>query len=60
MTTSWTALVHGDLPAAFHAHLMGPLAYLGFTAVAFLSLAAARRGEREKRHRREPQIGERT
>ncbi len=34
LTTSWTALIHGDIPAAFHAHLLGPPLYLLFTVTA--------------------------
>lgn len=46
LTTSWTALLHGDLATSLHAHLFGPFTYLAFTAVAWLSLVAARRGMR--------------
>lgn len=46
LTTSWTALLHGDLPHALSAHLLGPLTYLAFTALAFLSLYAAATGRR--------------
>ena len=41
MTTSWTALIHGDLAHSLQAHPLGPLAYAGFTLVAFLALYAA-------------------
>jgi hypothetical protein len=37
LTTSWTALLHGDVGAAFHAHPLGPLLYLAFTVSALLS-----------------------
>ena len=40
LTTSWTALLHGDLPASFRAHLFGPMSYVLFTAVSLLSLYA--------------------
>lgn len=40
LTTSWTALLHGDLPMAFHAHAFGPLSYILFTLVSWLSLYA--------------------
>lgn len=38
LTTSWTALIHGDIAFAFHAHPLGPLMYLLFTATALLAL----------------------
>lgn len=38
LTTSWTALVQGHFVEAFHAHPLGPILYLIFTASAFLSL----------------------
>jgi Protein of unknown function (DUF2752) len=38
LTTSWTALVHGNLPLAFHAHPLGPILYLGFTGFAWMTL----------------------
>jgi hypothetical protein len=38
LTTSWSALLHGNLPFAFHAHPLGPFLYLGFTYGAFLCL----------------------
>lgn len=41
LTTSWVALLHGDLNAAFHAHALGPLLYLGFTVSAILILIAS-------------------
>lgn len=41
LTTSWTALLHGDLAFAFRAHAMGPFLYLGYTATALLSLYMA-------------------
>ena len=46
LTTSWTALLHGDLSLAFHAHALGPFLYLGYTAFAlgtFVLLAQGRR-----------------
>lgn len=46
MTTSWTALLHGDLSTSLHAHLLGPFTYLTFTALALLSLLAALKGRR--------------
>ncbi len=36
LTTSWTALIHGQFGAAFHAHALGPFLYLLFTASALL------------------------
>jgi hypothetical protein len=38
LTTSWTALIHGQIGASFHAHALGPLLYLGFTATALLGI----------------------
>lgn len=38
LTTSFTALIHGDLPFAFHAHPLGPVLYLGLTAWAWLGI----------------------
>ncbi|MGV3615910.1 MAG: DUF2752 domain-containing protein [Fimbriimonas sp.] len=46
LTTSWTALVHGDFATAFRAHALGPLMYLIFTATAWMCLIAAMRGQR--------------
>ena len=37
LTTSWSATIHGNLPFAFHAHPLGPLTYLLFTAFALLA-----------------------
>lgn len=34
LTTSWTAMLHGDLASAFGAHPFGPILYLGFTVSA--------------------------
>ncbi len=38
LTTSWTALLHGNLAFAFHAHPFGPLLYFLFTLSAWLGL----------------------
>jgi hypothetical protein len=38
LTTSWTALIHGDLASSFSAHALGPFLYLFFTATAVLAL----------------------
>lgn len=46
MTTSWTNFVHGDFPAAFHAHPLGPLMYLLFTAAAWFALVGFVKGQR--------------
>ena len=46
LTTSWTALLHGDLSLAFRAHALGPPLYLGYTAFAlgtFVHLVRRRR-----------------
>lgn len=40
LTTSFTATIHGDLPAAFAAHPFGPILYLSFTALAILAMIA--------------------
>ncbi len=37
LTTSWTALLHGNLPFALHAHPLGPLMYLIFTTLALMA-----------------------
>ena len=34
LTTSWSAFIHGDFALAFHAHPLGPLAYMIFTGLA--------------------------
>ena len=34
LTTSWTALLHGDLALAFRSHALGPLLYFAFTGFA--------------------------
>lgn len=46
LTTSWTAFVHGQFGAAFHAHPFGPLLYLFFTVTAFMALRGFIRKER--------------
>src|SRR5436853_5060306 len=46
LTTSWTALIHGDIGFAFHAHPFGPVLYLFFTATAWLALRGWLRNER--------------
>lgn len=40
LTTSWTATMHGQLGLAFRAHPLGPIAYLLFTASAWVSIWA--------------------
>lgn len=40
LTTSWTATIHGQFGEAFRAHPLGPLIYVIFTAMAFISLWA--------------------
>ncbi len=37
LTTSWTALLHGQWRSAFEAHPLGPPLYLLFTAAAFVA-----------------------
>jgi hypothetical protein len=46
LTTSWTALVHGDFARAFAAHPLGPVMFLLFTITAWTTLFAALRGQR--------------
>lgn len=46
LTTSWTALLHGNLAMALHAHPLGPLLYAAFTFVTGLSLVGFVRGWR--------------
>ena len=46
LTTSWTALLHGDLALSFHAHALGPFLYLGLTAFALSTFALALRNRR--------------
>lgn len=48
LTTSWTALLHGDWRMAFHAHALGPILYLGFTIYALGTLVLAVQGRRWK------------
>lgn len=38
LTTSWTALIHGQFGYAFHAHPLGPPLYALFTLSSFLAL----------------------
>lgn len=40
LTTSWTAILHGDLSLAFRAHLLGPVLYAVFTLAAIACLIA--------------------
>ena len=46
LTTSWTALLHGDLGLAFRAHPLGPFLYLGYTAFALGTFALFARRRR--------------
>ncbi|RYG37295.1 DUF2752 domain-containing protein [bacterium] len=41
LTTSWTALLHGDFTTAFRAHPLGPLMYVVYTATAILAVVLA-------------------
>lgn len=45
LTTSWTALIHGNIPLAFAAHPLGPILYAIFTAGAWMSLYGWRKGK---------------
>jgi hypothetical protein len=46
LTTSFSATIHGDLPLAFAAHPLGPIAYLAFTGIAWIAIALFFRGQR--------------
>lgn len=46
LTTSWTALLHGDFSLAFRAHALGPLLYLGYAAFALTTFWFALRKRR--------------
>lgn len=46
MTTSWSALLHGDLGLAFSAHPLGPPSFLLFTASAAYALVGVATGRR--------------
>lgn len=46
LTTSFTALLHGQFGLAFHAHPLGPFLYLGLTAWALLGFYGFFRGWR--------------
>src|SRR5437868_6835162 len=50
LTTSWTALVHGDIALAFRAHALGPIFYLIFTAGAWTGFVGWLRGCRVNVH----------
>ena len=43
LTTSWTALLHGQIGLSFHAHPLGPILYALFTISAWLSFYAWRK-----------------
>jgi hypothetical protein len=45
LTTSWTALLHGEWGVSFAAHPLGPALYIGFTVSALLALAGFLRGK---------------
>lgn len=46
LTTSWTALIHGDFARAFQAHPLGPVMFFVFTVTAWTTMIAAFRGLR--------------
>jgi hypothetical protein len=46
LTTSWTRLLHGDVPGSFSAHALGPIAYALFTLSALIGLFGVIRGFR--------------
>jgi hypothetical protein len=45
LTTSWTNLIHGHIYESFMSNLLGPVLYLAFTGMAFVSLVAYLRGK---------------
>ncbi|MBS1723242.1 MAG: DUF2752 domain-containing protein [Armatimonadetes bacterium] len=57
LTTSWTALLHGDLNASIQAHALGPVLYLGFTATALLCAYGYAKGLRLRSDSRPANIG---
>jgi hypothetical protein len=46
LTTSWTALIHGHIAEAFHAHPLGPPMYLLYTLSALMCMYGFLRGAR--------------
>ncbi len=50
LTTSWSALIHGDLAFALHAHPLGPLMYVLFTGLALLGGFGYLTGRRLRTH----------
>lgn len=46
LTTSFTALIHGNIRFAFHAHPLGPFLYLGITVWAWLGIYGFIKGQR--------------
>lgn len=46
LTTSFTALLHGNLSLAFHAHPLGPFLYLFLAVTGWLALARFFQGKR--------------
>ncbi len=46
LTTSWTALLHGNVAQSFAANLFGPLLYLGYTVSAGVCLYGYAKGRR--------------
>ena len=46
LTTSWTALLHGNLGSSFRAHPLGPLLYLLFTGSSLLGFFGWVKGRR--------------
>jgi hypothetical protein len=46
LTTSWTALVHGQFNLAFRSHALGPILYILFTIGALTGMVAWIRGLR--------------
>ncbi len=46
LTTSWTALLHGQFAESIRAHALGPITYIGFAISALLSGYAYLRGWR--------------
>lgn len=46
LTTSWTHLIHGHVAESFACNALGPVLYLAFTGMAFVSFFAYVRGKR--------------
>ncbi|MFX8036137.1 DUF2752 domain-containing protein, partial [Acinetobacter baumannii] len=45
LTTSWTHFIHGQIAESFACNALGPILYLSFTGMAFVSFVAYLRGK---------------